>query len=591
MKLRLRLSNRFNLRLKRRLRNVAIAATFASLVGVTYFLYEFIGNVTLTRAQLLEEKKKPVSGVLEGFSGRKRISIERDKISGQGILSNFIVPICFRDDDLKLNSHGGQVYNKDGNDLVFTAADGLTILPFQIERYEPEIGKLTAWVRFDTLNSKDSSGSFYLYFGNAQAGSVESQSTFSKPFEAAWHLNGNFQNAGTNKIAGEYKGIKDEEGRFGGGKDFLGYEAACASFSYIDKSDYSGNVSVSAWIKTNGSYTDQLIYCDNGKSGGCSLGIDKNGKVIFELNNASGQRVSVQKSKGGKVITNKQWYHIAGIYNAAKDSIFTYVNGAIDRSAKSGLIYHSNDHVTIGSDLSGKSGFFNGLIDELRISSEAYSSDYMHTQYIAESAPEQFIKLDGKEVFSASPRIVQLKLFEATVKESYVSVNWQTLSEISLDYFTLERSTDGVEFSKVATQFASGNSEVPRNYFLLDPAPVFGNAYYRLRFTGFKGESDISNTLNVHFAQTASTLGIRKIEPNPFKDNFSVVYTSDAVEPMSVKITSISGQIVHSESLTPKSGSENYFEYRDTKHLSPGIYFLSLSQASEQKTVKLIKRL
>jgi hypothetical protein len=591
MKLQLRLSNRLNLRLKRKLRAVAIAATFASLVGVTYFLYEFIGNVTLTHAQLLEEKNKPVSGILEGFSGRKRISIERDKISGQGILSNFIVPICLRDDDLKLNSHGGQVYNKDGNDLVFTASDGLTILPFQIERYEPEIGKLTAWVRFDTLSSKDSSGSFYLYFGNAQAGSFESQTTFSKPFEAAWHLNGNFQNAGTNKLAGEYKGIKDEEGRFGGGKDFLGYEAACASFSYNDKQDYSGNVSISAWIKTNGSNTDQLIYSNTGKKGGCSLGIDKNGKVIFELNNASGQRSSAQKVQGGVAIANKQWYHIVGIYNASNDSIFTYVNGKLDRSIKAGMVYNSSERVTIGSDILGASAFFNGIIDELRVSNEALSKNYIQTQFTAESAPEQFIKLDGKEVFSASPRIVQLKIFEATVKESYVSVNWQTLSEINLDYFTLERSTDGVEFSKVATQFASGTSEIPRNYFLLDPAPVFGNAYYRLRFTGFKGESDISNTLNVHFAQTASTLGIRKIEPNPFKDNFSVDYTGDAVEPMSVKITSISGQIVHSESLTPKSGSENHFEYRDTKHLSPGIYFLSLSQASEQKTVKLIKRL
>ena len=39
----------------------------------------------------------------------------------------------------------------DGRDLAFTAADGTTVLPFEIERYDGATGALVAWVRVPSL--------------------------------------------------------------------------------------------------------------------------------------------------------------------------------------------------------------------------------------------------------------------------------------------------------------------------------------------------------------------------------------------------------------------------------------------------------
>ncbi len=124
-----------------------------------------------------------------------------------------------------------------------------------------------------------------------------------------------------------------------------------------------------------------------------------------------------------------------------------------------------------------------------------------------------------------------------------------------------------------------------------DPAPIYGNAYYRLRFTSFKKESGVSNIVSVQYDAPPSALYINKVEPNPFSENFSVSYGSQSKTDMEVKLTSISGKVVYREMLRPESGIENVYQFKDSKQLLPGIYFFSLSQDDEQKTVKLIKRL
>jgi hypothetical protein len=196
-----------------------------------------------------------------------------------------------------------------------------------------------------------------------------------------------------------------------------------------------------------------------------------------------------------------------------------------------------------------------------------------------------------KKCFSASPSLASIDKFEAVVNGSHVAVNWTTSYESNLDYFTLERSSDGKLFNKVASKFGNGNSDHPKNYIIQDPAPVYGNAYYRLRYTSFRKESAVSNVVSVHYDAPPTALNINKVEPNPFSENFSVSFGSQSEADMEVKLTSISGKVVYRESLKPESGVENVFQFKDSKQLLPGIYFLSLSQADEQKTVKLIKRL
>ena len=53
-------------------------------------------------------------------------------------------------------------------------------------------------------------------------------------------------------------------------------------------------------------------------------------------------------------------------------------------------------------------------------------------------------------------------------EDGTVNLKWETQREINSRYFLIEKSTDGVNFSKIATVNASSNSMFPRSYSFTD---------------------------------------------------------------------------------------------------------------------------
>lgn len=588
MSKRLRLRNRISNRTRQRLQLAAGALTITALLSGVWFLYTFIGKVTSARAQKAIEETTPGRKILDGFAGRSKISINQQNLK-TGIDSVCPMLVSVRHDDLRLTDQGGKITDREGNDIIITAADGETLLPFSIERFDPSIGKLLAWV-YPNSSVKSTDQCFYMYYGNKTAALVKREEP-KTAFAAIWNFNGNFNVQGSTPVSGDYKGIKDDEGRFAGAKDFLAVEKGSAVFEPGAAMQFEKDITVSAWIRSRGSENHQTIFCNQSTTGGSKLYLDKNQKLTFEVIGSNGKMASNAAVSGGIVLEKDQWYQVAATYSSATKSITTYLNGEADRSAVVGANYGKGSWVVLGSDADVKSGFFNGLLDELRVSGISLSAEQIKNSWNIESDPEQLIVMDGEEVFSASPTLASIDKFEAVVNGSHVAVNWTTSYESNLDYFTLERSSDGQIFNKVASKFGNGNSDHPKNYMIQDPAPVYGNAFYRLRYTSFRKESAVSNVVSVRYDAPPTALNINKVEPNPFSQNFSVSYGSQSEANMEVKLTSISGKVVFRESLKPETGIENVFQFKDSEKLLPGIYFLSLTQDEEQKTVKLIKRL
>jgi len=82
---------------------------------------------------------------------------------------------------------------------------------------------------------------------------------------------------------------------------------------------------------------------------------------------------------------------------------------------------------------------------------------------------------------------VKLCSFDAECRNNNVAVSWTTASEANNNYFTLEKSADGVYFETVAVVPGSGNSSTQRNYEVVDTHPLNGVSYYRLQQTDHNG--------------------------------------------------------------------------------------------------------
>lgn len=92
---------------------------------------------------------------------------------------------------------------------------------------------------------------------------------------------------------------------------------------------------------------------------------------------------------------------------------------------------------------------------------------------------------------------VELVRFTAQREGDRVRTLWTTASESGTGHFTVERAPDAANFHAIGTLDAAGNSYELRDYTYLDPEPLPGTSYYRLRAEDQDGAVSFSNVVAV----------------------------------------------------------------------------------------------
>jgi len=138
-----------------------------------------------------------------------------------------------------------------------------------------------------------------------------------------------------------------------------------------------------------------------------------------------------------------------------------------------------------------------------------------------------------------NPLPIELVSFNAKLNTDIVNLDWTTASEINNDYFTIEKSKDGIIWEIVSKQNGAGNSNTIINYADVDNNPYEGISFYRLKQTDFNGKYVYSNLVSINNSNKIPVTAY----PNPVKDilTLSNLNTNDII-----KIYNASGQIVFS---------------------------------------------
>ena len=115
-------------------------------------------------------------------------------------------------------------------------------------------------------------------------------------------------------------------------------------------------------------------------------------------------------------------------------------------------------------------------------------------------------------ITSQNPLPIQLISFSAEIKNNSIYTQWLTSSEINNDFFTLEKSKDGIHFFAVGIVKGAGNSTRLIDYEYSDDNPYTGISYYRLKQTDFDGKFSYSDIVPVKIK--FSDLKILSVNPN-----------------------------------------------------------------------------
>lgn len=172
-------------------------------------------------------------------------------------------------------------------------------------------------------------------------------------------------------------------------------------------------------------------------------------------------------------------------------------------------------------------------------------------------------------------------------------LDWTTASELNNDYFTIERSPDGEQFSELTRVAAIGNSTINNTYSLIDKNPIKGTSYYRLKQTDLNGHSEIFKTVSVSTKTNPNAPLTIHVSPNPFTDEFTAEtdfiaeFESSKKEDVTVQIINTGGIMVYTEKITVEVGI-NLYHFASPEKLKAGAYIL---RVTDGKTVIAIARI
>jgi hypothetical protein len=187
---------------------------------------------------------------------------------------------------------------------------------------------------------------------------------------------------------------------------------------------------------------------------------------------------------------------------------------------------------------------------------------------------------------NSSPLPIHLLSFAATATgNNHVDLNWSTASETFNDYFTVEKTLDGINFETVAVIDGHGNSTQIIAYTAFDSSPYKGISYYRLKQTDFNGAFSYSNFVPVNVEHN-ETFGVA-VFPNPVVDHISISIAGCEGKEVSVVITDASGREYYSEKINVHSDNYILPVNRD-RFGDPGIYLVKVSDGDQRYTGKII---
>ncbi len=173
--------------------------------------------------------------------------------------------------------------------------------------------------------------------------------------------------------------------------------------------------------------------------------------------------------------------------------------------------------------------------------------------------------------------------FGAKADGNRAKIEWSTATETNNSYFVIEKSTDGVLFTKLDKIPSKGNGTDLNRYFAYDNKPASGVNYYKLWQYDMDGTPKDLGVKTLNFDINVSDV---TVYPNPSADNVFVNLGSYTGKKVTVNISDLSGKTIYTENVEVEKG-KNVYQLKIKNKPSTGQYILNLSGVGLAKSIKL----
>ncbi len=175
---------------------------------------------------------------------------------------------------------------------------------------------------------------------------------------------------------------------------------------------------------------------------------------------------------------------------------------------------------------------------------------------------------------------ISLLVFDGWNEGDYNQLVWKTATEENSDYFEVQRSTNGTDFTRIGQVQAAGNSLQVRSYDFQDNQPHLGISYYRLKMVDIDGSFEYSDIVAIAIKLRDNIA----VFPVPTSTELSIVYDSVITGEITVNMVNTLGKVLMTRIENTAQGF-NQFNY-DVSQLPVGAYFINIIDGNEAPIVR-----
>lgn len=166
-------------------------------------------------------------------------------------------------------------------------------------------------------------------------------------------------------------------------------------------------------------------------------------------------------------------------------------------------------------------------------------------------------------------------------------IEWATLMEQSINYFSIEYSDDGFTFSEVGTVMAAGNSYTSNSYKFIHKTVTAPVSYYRIKQVDIDGKHSYSKIIKIYEATSPITQVL--IVSNPVNTTLNLHIKSEKAASLILQVSDIHGRIIYSSYKNLLTGESTLSINLSGK--TSGVYYLKLKDRQGfNQVIPFIKR-
>jgi hypothetical protein len=174
---------------------------------------------------------------------------------------------------------------------------------------------------------------------------------------------------------------------------------------------------------------------------------------------------------------------------------------------------------------------------------------------------------------------VSFSNFTVTKNNSTAQINWSTASETNNNFFTVEKSNDGVNFEMITTVKGAGNSNTVIAYNVVDNSLTAGTSYYRIKQTDFDNNSTYSAIVSISNSNNSQL----SVYPNPVNAGDEIQVTIVDMKDAQITVRDLQGMDYFSGNAT---GTDSFSI--NTNHIAPGMYIVTVASENNHYSQKVI---